>query len=137
MKRALDAQLIAPCGMNCGICMAYLREKNKCHGCRAADTNKKVTVIRCKIKNCEDVQKGKVKFCFECEKPCARLKQLDKRYRTKYDMSMLENLAFIKNNGIDAFIVQQTEKYKCPKCGGVICVHRKKCYDCQYTMTEP
>lgn len=137
MKRALDAQLIAPCGMNCGICMAYLREKNKCHGCRAADTNKAVSVIRCKIKNCEDVQKGKVKFCFECEKPCARLKQLDKRYRTKYDMSMLENLAFIKNNGIDAFIVQQTEKYKCPKCGGVICVHRKKCYDCQYTMTEP
>jgi hypothetical protein len=26
--------LIAPCGMNCGVCMAYLREKNKCPGCR-------------------------------------------------------------------------------------------------------
>jgi hypothetical protein len=132
MNRALNEQLIAPCGMNCGICMAYLREKNKCPGCRAADTNKKVTVIRCKIKNCEAIKKGKVKFCFECEKPCARLKQLDKRYRTKYGMSMIENLEFIKNNGVDAFIAQQEAKYKCPECGGVICVHRKKCSSCNY-----
>ena len=47
-------------------------------------------------------------------------------------MSMIENLEFIKNNGIDAFIAQQEAKYKCPKCGGVICVHNKKCYDCNY-----
>ena len=132
MNRALNAQLIAPCGMNCGICMAYLREKNKCPGCRAADTNKAISCIRCKIKNCEIIQKGEVKYCFECVKTCARLKQLDKRYRTKYGMSMIENLEFIKNNGIDAFIAQQEAKYKCPACGGVICVHNKKCYDCNY-----
>ena len=132
MNRKLKAQLIAPCGMNCGICMAYLRGKNRCPGCRAADTDKPLACVRCRIKNCETIDKSKSKFCFECEKPCARLKQLDKRYRTKYGMSMIENLEFIKNNGIDAFIAQQEAKYKCPKCGGVICVHRKKCYDCNY-----
>jgi hypothetical protein len=127
----MEERLIAPCGMNCGICMAYLREKNRCPSCRAADTNKAVTVIRCRIKNCEVIQKGKVEFCFGCDNlPCGSLKHLDKRYRTKYGMSMIENLEFIRNNGVDAFIVQQEAKYKCPKCGSVICVHNKHCYKC-------
>ena len=133
MNRVLNTQLIAPCGMNCGICMAYLREKNKCPGCRTADTNKKVSVIGCKIKNCEVLKKKRARFCFQCENPpCDRLNHLDKRYRTKYSMSMIENLEFIKNNGVDAFIAQQEAKYKCPECGGVICVHRKKCSSCNY-----
>ncbi|MDD5456566.1 MAG: hypothetical protein PHV30_05985 [Candidatus Margulisbacteria bacterium] len=29
--------LIAPCGMNCAICLGYLREKNKCPGCSETD----------------------------------------------------------------------------------------------------
>ena len=60
--------LIAPCGMNCGICMAYLRNKNKCSGCRGVDTNKPITRTKCKIKNCLIFQKDKAKFYFECEK---------------------------------------------------------------------
>jgi len=132
MNRKLKAQLIAPCGMNCGICMAYLREKNKCPGCRAADTNKAISCIRCKIKNCEIIQKGEVKYCFECVKTCARLKQLDKRYRTKYHMSMIENLEFIRDNGMDKFLRWQTEKYKCPACGGILSTHNGKCYQCQH-----
>ncbi|MFA5374728.1 MAG: DUF3795 domain-containing protein [Dehalococcoidia bacterium] len=132
MNRKLKAQLIAPCGMNCGICMAYLRDKNRCPGCRGDDAHKMPSCLRCSIKNCETIAKSKSKFCFECEKHCARLKQLDKRYRTKYNMSMIENLEFIKNNGVDAFIAQQEAKYKCPQCGGVICVHRKKCFACNY-----
>jgi uncharacterized radical SAM superfamily Fe-S cluster-containing enzyme len=34
MKALENISLIAPCGMNCSICSAYLREKNKCPGCR-------------------------------------------------------------------------------------------------------
>jgi len=42
-------------------------------------------------------------------------------------MSMMENLKFIEEKGIKSFLEQQRKKYTCPKCGGVICVHRKKC----------
>jgi len=53
--------------------------------------------------------KTKSKFCFECEKfPCLRIKQLDKRYRTKYNMSVLENLENIKKLGVREFV--QNEK---------------------------
>jgi hypothetical protein len=37
-------ELVAPCGMNCGICIAYLREKNKCPSCRGDDINKSITL---------------------------------------------------------------------------------------------
>jgi hypothetical protein len=131
MKALNKISLIAPCGMNCGICMAYLREKNKCSGCRAADTNKAVTVIRCKIINCEVVQKDKVKFCFGCANfPCKNLKHLDKRYRTKYHMSMIENLENIKKKGIRKFVGNEEMRWSCSGCGGIICVHKGICHNC-------
>jgi len=131
MKESFKEELIAPCGMNCGICMAYLREKNTCPGCREVHPNEPVSRSRCIIKNCEELKKNNWKFCIKCSKlPCRRLKDLDKRYRTKYDMSMLENLKFIEKEGMKKFLKQQKEKYTCPKCGGIICVHNKKCYSC-------
>lgn len=123
----LTTKQVAPCGMNCGICRAYLREKNKCPGCRAVDTDKAISVIRCKIKNCDVIQKGKVRFCFECEKfPCAWLKNLDKRYRSKYGMSEIENLENIRDNGIDEFVKSERKKWQSEK--GIFCVHNKKYY---------
>ncbi len=132
MNDKFTEELVAQCGMNCGVCMAYLREKNKCPGCRSTCANKAVSVLRCKITNCEVIQKRGAKYCFECEKPCSRLKQLDKRYRTKYNMSMIENLEFIRDNGVDKFLRWQSTKYRCPKCGGIICTHNGKCYSCQH-----
>lgn len=111
--------------------MAYLREKNRCPGCRAADANEAITVIRCRTKNCEAIQEGKVEFCFGCDtSPCGSLKHLDKRYRTKYKTSMIDNLEFIRDNGIDKFLHRQAKEYECPTCGGVVCIHNGRCYDC-------
>jgi hypothetical protein len=124
--------LIAPCGMDCGICLAFLRDKNKCPGCRLFNKQEPVSIARCKIKNCEVIQKGKVKFCFICESfPCYRLKHLDKRYRTKYKMSMIENLDNIKKFGIRKFIKSENKRWACPECGGTICVHRGYCLKCK------
>jgi hypothetical protein len=117
--------------MNCGICRAYLREKNRCPGCRLFSAKKPVSIARCKIKNCGVIQKGKAKFCFECgDFPCDRLKHLDKRYRTKYNMSMIENLGNIKNLGIKIFLKNEDIRWTCSRCGGTICVHKGYCIDC-------
>jgi hypothetical protein len=45
-------------------------------------------------------------------------------------MSMRENLAFIRNNGIEAFLKKEEEKWKCPGCSGTICCHNGICFDC-------
>lgn len=127
----MKSTLIAPCGMNCGICYAYLREKNKCPGCRFFNAKIPVSVARCKIKNCEVIKNGSVKFCFECKNyPCKNLKNLDKRYRTKYSMSEIDNLEYIKKKGIRKFVESERIKWSCSKCGEVINVHKGVCSKC-------
>ena len=125
----MDASLIAPCGMNCALCMAYQREKRHCEGCRS-DNIPFEYCTRCTIKNCDLPKVNGWSDCSRCEKLCARIKQLDKRYRTKYGMSMLENLSLIRDNGMEAFLTQQLECWTCPECGGLICVHLHKCGVC-------
>lgn len=131
MESLNSITLIAPCGMNCGICMAYLRDKNRCLGCRIDDSKKFKSREKCRIKNCEILKDGKANFCFECEGiPCERLKHLDKRYRTKYHMSMIENLEFIQKSGMESFIQNEKLRWTCQDCGGTICVHKGGCSDC-------
>ena len=126
-----EHSLIAPCGMNCALCMAFLRERNKCPGCRGPDDNKSITKVNCKIKNCEIFKDGDREFCFECEDfPCDRLEHLDKRYENKYHMSMVTNLRSIRDNGMKKFLADEAEKWTCSKCGGTICVHKGCCYSC-------
>jgi hypothetical protein len=128
----LDAmELMAPCGMNCRLCYAYQRTRKHCPGCRGDDAGKAVSCLKCIIKNCEFINQGRSKFCYECGKyPCRRLKQLDKRYRTKYGMSMIENLNSIKEIGLKAFVEKQNKRWRCARCGGVICVHKGHCLAC-------
>ncbi len=123
--------LIAPCGMNCNICMAYLRTKNKCNGCRADNTWNPKTRVSCKIKNCPVLVSENYEFCFQCSQyPCALIKNMDKRYKTRYKISMIENLDTIKNIGINAFLHYECEKWTCPNCGGRINVHKRMCSQC-------
>lgn len=127
----MEPTLIAPCGMNCGICLAHLREKNICPGCRLIIKSKAKSRTNCIIRNCSLLAETDSKFCFDCTKfPCTRLKQLDKRYRTKYKMSMIENLGFIKSKGLENFIQKEKERWRCGNCGGSICVHRGFCLSC-------
>ena len=118
-------QLVAPCGMNCALCQAYQGKGLACNGC--GHGGKRKACQNCSIQKCEN----KERFCFECTKyPCNRLKALDKRYRTKYRMSMLENLVFIQENGLDEFIRQQNERYRCSQCGKLRTVHQDYCIYC-------
>jgi len=45
-------------------------------------------------------------------------------------MSMLDNLKFIRENGIRLFLEKEKERWTCEKCGGTICVHRGFCLNC-------
>jgi hypothetical protein len=128
--------LMAPCGMNCSVCMAYLRKKNRCNGCNIESPEKANHCARCLIKNCGERPKGSA-FCFSCGSyPCLRLRKLDKRYRLKYHMSMIENLNRIRILGLSAFIVTESNRWACPECGNSICVHNGKCYHCNFAARE-
>ena len=128
---SFDKFLIAPCGMNCGTCIAYLRDKNKCPGCRVYSADKAISIQRCIIPKCVHLDKTESKFCYECEKyPCKRVKQLDIRYRTKYNTSFIENLAMIKEKGIEKFLDFESKRRTCLNCGSVLSIHRDYCLTC-------
>jgi hypothetical protein len=132
-KNTIPATLIAPCGMNCRLCRANGREKNACPGCRGDDSLKSNACVLCKIKNCEKLEKGRHKYCYTCEGfPCAALIHLDDRYRTKYAMSMIDNLQSIKELGIRQFTRNEAKRWMCPECGAILCVHKENCIYCAH-----
>ena len=132
-SESITSKLIAPCGMNCRLCRAYIREKNACPGCRGDDNLKPKTRALCRIKRCKMLKAADLRYCFDCgEYPCDRLDHLDIRYRTKYGMSMIDNLENIKQVGIRDFIKQEMSRWTCPKCGEIICVHEQNCIICGY-----
>ncbi len=129
-------QLIAPCGMNCSLCSGYLAGQSDvkskgirmpyCAGCRPR--GKQCAYLK---KHCALLINGKVTYCFECRDfPCERLQHLDKRYRTHFHMSPIENLEYIKKNGVDKFIAAQRRKWRCSSCSGTICCHNGLCFNC-------
>jgi len=133
----IQTDLIAPCGMNCCLCLGYNREKNRCPGCQSIsrqESHKSKYRTTCIIRNCEQLSKGKTRYCSDrCDSyPCTRLKNLDKRYRTKYGMSMIDNLQMISEVGIRKFIQNEKTKWMCAECGNLICIHRPNCLTCEY-----
>ncbi len=130
--------LIAPCGMNCAVCIGYLREKNTCPGCNIESKSKATYCQSCIIKNCEHIKTNASGFCYDCPTyPCKRLKQLDKRYRGKYHMSMIENLNYIKEQGLEKFLKKENQKWRCSSCNGQLSAHRNNCLECGQEQSWP
>jgi hypothetical protein len=136
MLITMSEDLIAPCGMNCSLCRSYQAMNNDlkkkgfnykyCPGCIPRGEN-----CLHMGDQCERLAKGRVRFCFECQSfPCKRLKALDKRYRTKYHMSMIENLNFIQENGLEFFLEKEAVVWQCPDCDHLICCHNGLCLNC-------
>ncbi|WP_222621162.1 DUF3795 domain-containing protein [Butyricimonas hominis] len=121
---------VAPCGVNCGVCMAYLRKKKPCRGCWS-DGVKMKHCTSCRIKNCLLSRESGGHYCHECEKfPCLSVKGLDKRYRTNYGISLIDNLRRVQEVGEVRFLEEEREKWRCKVCGNVLSVHLKACMFC-------
>lgn len=129
---SLTAELIAPCGMDCGICIGHLRDRKTCPGCNDPDDSSKAYhCAACTIKRCEHLAQSSEASCVDCAKyPCARLRQLDKRYRSKYRMSVIENLGELHRVGVEAFVELERARWACPHCGALVSVHRTACLAC-------
>lgn len=138
----MNEKMIAPCGMNCTLCISYQAKENDinkqgfnrryCPGCIIRGKN--CTFMK---KHCVYITKGKYRFCYECaDFPCTRLVALDKRYRLGYNMSMIDNLRYIQEKGMDFFLQDQEKKWSCDVCGGTICCHNGLCMSCELELLK-
>jgi hypothetical protein len=113
-------QLVAPCGLDCGICEVYIskdnpqlfdnlikvgipKEKLPCPGCRKVQGNCPVIRGTCATYSCS--LEKRLEFCYECKEfPCSMLQPAsDKANVLPHNMKVF-NLCIIKNKGIDHFI---------------------------------
>ncbi len=68
--------------------------------------------------------------------PCANVDRVDRRYRARYDTSLVGTLREIEEKGMQAFLEAQAARFKCPACGDVVSVHDGKCYACQHVIKQ-
>lgn len=129
-----DLMPVSRCGINCGVCVGFLgynmngtKREEACGGCRTMEVMCDFVKKQCK----KLADKNEIDYCFECSDfPCENMQKIDKYYSKKYDASLIENLTYVKTNGLEAFTKREKEKWKCPTCGGIICPHTKRCYTC-------
>lgn len=133
MTQKMKPTLFAKCGINCQTCVGFFGYKlngektTPCGGCPTRQST--CTFFKNHCKNLAN--REKIEYCFECtDFPCDELKKIDKYYSGKYGVSIIESFQHIKYRGMNDFLKIEEEKWKCPTCGGLICVHTKRCYTC-------
>lgn len=90
---------IPACGVFCGGCPTYIREKNPCPG---ADINRK-RCERCKTFHLCCVEKG-ITYCYQCSIfPCAKFKTFSKQW-FKYGQDFIKNQELLKTVGEKDFL---------------------------------
>jgi hypothetical protein len=128
--------LIAPCGMDCAVCSAYRAYTHQiprqrgtisyCAGCRVR--RKRCVYLKGR---CARLAAADVEYRFECPTyPCDRLQHLDRRYRTRYGISLIGNLELVRTRGAPEFARRQEAVFACTRGGGLRSVHNQKCFTC-------
>jgi len=117
--------LVAPCGIDCGICELYTcrddaelqekivargipEEKLPCEGCRSVEGNCPVLGERCETFKC--VSEVGAEFCFECgDFPCTNLQPTANRADVLPHNMKVFNLCTIKQFGREGFVKKSAE----------------------------
>lgn len=129
MPSAIPEGMLAPCGMNCLVCYKHCLSPRPCGGCREGGGQMPTHCRRCAIRACA---KGKgLRLCAACPQfPCQPVKRLDRNYRTRYGVSLLENGRVAAEEGPAALLQREARRWRCPVCGGVVSLHDGVCSDC-------
>ena len=121
--------LVAPCGIDCGICEMYTckdnevlyealiakgftKDKIPCNGCRSIKGNCPVIPNTCDTYSC--IGKKGFDFCSECKEfPCGMLQPSSDRANILPHNLKVYNLCLIRKIGVEEFTKSSTEiKYK-------------------------
>jgi hypothetical protein len=118
-------RLVAPCGIDCGLCELYMcrddkqiynyllsrgmpEEKMPCAGCRAIEGRCPVIGDICATYLC--VTEKKVDFCFDClDFPCSKFNPSADRADVLPHNLKVFNLCTIQRRGMGAFIERSME----------------------------
>lgn len=135
-----SAEMIAPCGLDCSLCMMAQAREKPCPGCHGPDENKFFYCSQlCGIMKCRKRKEQNYTFCDECpDYPCEDVMEKENRYTGEYPLreSPLENLKLIREKGMEAFLQMEKARWSCAGCGGAVSVHTGVCSHCGETKEK-
>ncbi|MFC1950857.1 DUF3795 domain-containing protein [Chloroflexota bacterium] len=132
MQNRLPKQM-GPCGVYCAACPSYGKT---CQGCGSEETSqKRRSKWGCKIRVCCLDTKG-LQFCSQCDEfPCKVYRNKltdshpgDKRFTYRHEL--IDSLARLKEVGIDVWLAEQQQKWRCPQCGDTVRFYSYTCIKC-------
>ena len=142
-------ELLAPCGLYCGVCAIYIAHKDNnikfkqalfpvykafaksvddiaCTGCLSTGIVFPVCQV-CPIKKCTK-EKG-IEGCFQCEEfPCKYINNFPIPVGKKV---ILRSIPEWRKLGTEKWIEQEKKRYYCPECGNKLFRGAKKCNKCK------
>ena len=122
-------ELLAPCGVYCGLCSRYLAAKKPCGGCRGPAAQLAVSCQKCAIRGC--VQARGAGGCLTCASwPCKKLLPLYKNYRRRYQVDLPAFVAHKKTVGKPRALAALQESHRCPACGRLFSLQDGCCLHC-------
>ena len=152
----INPNLLAPCGLYCGVCGVYYatRDKNnkfletllnfyqdkmpglenvsiddlKCEGCLSDQTS--LFCRTCSIKDC--THKKGYAGCHECnEFPCEHIENFPMPVGKKV---ILRTIPYWRQEGTEKFVADEEARYVCPDCGNKIFRGAKRCNKCEIPL---
>lgn len=135
-------RLDAVCGLYCGACDVYLATQRgtqdqlatawgrptaevTCHGCRS--DVRSIFCAECEIRSCAAGRR--VEHCAACpEFPCERLVAF--RDSAPHHGSVLRDLRRLKAVGVEAWLTERQERWRCPACSREAGWYDSQCMRC-------
>ena len=145
----MDKNLLAPCGLYCGVCSIYIADRDdnpkfkralmgiyssiakseddiKCSGCMS-DGDLFEYCKSCAIRDC--IKEKGFEGCYQCDDfPCKHVKRFPIPVGKKVIMRAIPAW---RQLGTEKWIEAEMERYHCPNCGNPLFRGAKRCNKCK------
>jgi predicted RNA-binding Zn-ribbon protein involved in translation (DUF1610 family) len=145
----IKKELLAPCGLYCGVCSIYIAHRDNnlkfkerllpvykafaktiedisCTGCLSSDVVFPVCNV-CSIKKC--CMDKEIDGCHQCDDfPCKFIENFPVAVAKKV---IKRTVPFRRKNGTEKFVEEEEKRYHCPNCGNSLFRGVKRCNVCK------
>ena len=145
----VNKDLLAPCGLYCGVCAIYIADRDKndkfkeklikvyapftktiediqCTGCLSDGIVASFCQV-CDIKKC--VKKKELESCAGCDEfPCKKIKRFPLAVGKKVIMRAIPQW---REMGTERWVEEEEKRYHCPECGNQLFRGAKRCNSCK------
>ena len=144
----IKKELLAPCGLYCGVCAVYIAHRDN----NLKFKKRLIPVYSLIAKDVEDISctgclsEGIIfPYCQNCSiKNCSREKNIDGCYQCdEFPCDLIENfplpvgkkvimrtIPYWRENGTEKFVEEEEKRYHCPHCSNPLFRGEKRCNKC-------